>query len=71
MPELPEVETVKETLKLKIIGKKIKNIDIYYNDIIENINVVIKIILFFFIFISYSFSFKIDSVRSRSCKAKA
>lgn len=39
MPELPEVETVKETLKLKIIGKKIKNIDIYYNDIIENINV--------------------------------
>ena len=34
MPELPEVETVKETLKLKLIGKKIKDIKIYYDGII-------------------------------------
>ena len=35
MPELPEVETVKETLKLKILNKKIKDINVYYDDIIE------------------------------------
>lgn len=34
MPELPEVETVKETLKLKLIGKKIKDVKVYYDDII-------------------------------------
>ena len=34
MPELPEVETVKETLKLKLIGKKIKDVKIYYEGII-------------------------------------
>ena len=34
MPELPEVETVKETLKLKLIGKKIKDVKIYYDGII-------------------------------------
>ena len=34
MPELPEVETVKETLKLKLIGKKIKDIKVYYDGII-------------------------------------
>lgn len=34
MPELPEVETVKETLKLKLIGKQIKDVKIYYNGII-------------------------------------
>lgn len=39
MPELPEVETVKETLKLKILNKKIKDINVYYADIIENISV--------------------------------
>lgn len=39
MPELPEVETVKETLKLKILNKKINNIKVYYKDIIENISV--------------------------------
>ena len=26
MPELPAVETVKESLKLKLIGKKIRNL---------------------------------------------
>lgn len=35
MPELPEVETVKETLKSKILGKKIKNVKILYAGIIE------------------------------------
>ena len=29
MPELPEVETVKETLKPRLIGKKIYNVKIY------------------------------------------
>ena len=35
MPELPEVETVKETLKKKLIGKTIKKVEIYHNNIIE------------------------------------
>ena len=35
MPELPEVETVKETLKHKLIGKKIIKVNIYHNNIIE------------------------------------
>ena len=35
MPELPEVETVKNTLKPKLIGKKITNIKIYHDNIIE------------------------------------
>lgn len=35
MPELPEVETVKNTLKPKLINKKITNIKIYHNNIIE------------------------------------
>ena len=34
MPELPEVETVKESLKLKLIGKKIKSVNILWNNII-------------------------------------
>ena len=34
MPELPEVETVRRTLKNFIIGKKIKDIKIYYDNII-------------------------------------
>ena len=39
MPELPEVETVKETLKKQILKKKIKNIKILYDGIIVgNIN---------------------------------
>lgn len=33
MPELPEVETVKNSLRNKIIGKKIKDVDIYYDNI--------------------------------------
>ena len=38
MPELPEVETVKEALKCNLIGKKISKIDIYYNRIIQNVD---------------------------------
>ena len=35
MPELPEVETVKNSLKEKLLGKKIKKVTIYYDNIIE------------------------------------
>ena len=36
MPELPEVETVKNTLKKQILGKKIKNVRILYDGIIAS-----------------------------------
>lgn len=36
MPELPEVETVKETLKLNILNKQIKDVKVYYDKIIQN-----------------------------------
>lgn len=39
MPELPEVETVKESLKKVILNKKISNIEIYYDRIIQNVSV--------------------------------
>lgn len=35
MPELPEVETVKESLKQRLLGKTIKSVSIYYDNIIE------------------------------------
>ena len=35
MPELPEVETVKETLKKKVLNRIIKYVNIYYENIIE------------------------------------
>jgi len=38
MPELPEVETVKEALKCNLIGKRIKNIEVYYDKILQNIS---------------------------------
>lgn len=38
MPELPEVETVKETLKRKVLNKLIIDCNIYYNGIIENMS---------------------------------
>ncbi len=38
MPELPEVETVRQTLQKQIIGKKITDIKIYYDRILENIS---------------------------------
>lgn len=34
MPELPEVETVKETLKTQVLHKVIKNVKVYYSNII-------------------------------------
>ena len=38
MPELPEVETVRRILKEDIINKKIIDIDIRYNKIIQNVS---------------------------------
>lgn len=35
MPELPEVETVKEGLKRQVVDRIIKDIDVYYDGIIE------------------------------------
>ena len=35
VPELPEVETVKNQLKLRLIGKKITQVKLNYNDVIE------------------------------------
>lgn len=35
MPELPEVETVKETLKKKLLGRTITNVKIFYPNLIE------------------------------------
>lgn len=35
MPELPEVETVKETLKRRLIGKVITNVEVFHDNIIE------------------------------------
>ena len=35
MPELPEVETVKETLKRKILNQKIINVEVFYPKMIE------------------------------------
>lgn len=35
MPELPEVETVKETLKRRLIGNRIIDVSIYHDNIIE------------------------------------
>ena len=36
MPELAEVETVRRTLKKKILHKKIIKVDIYYPNMIES-----------------------------------
>ncbi len=38
MPELPEVETVKETLKKNILNKKIVDCIIYYDNLLEGIS---------------------------------
>jgi formamidopyrimidine-DNA glycosylase len=39
MPELPEVETVKEKLKPRLINKKIVGVDVYWNNTIVDIPV--------------------------------
>lgn len=35
MPELPEVETVRQILKTKVVGHKIKDVILYYPEIVE------------------------------------
>ncbi len=37
MPELPEVETVRRTLEGQILGKKITDVEVYYQNMLENI----------------------------------
>lgn len=39
MPELPEVETVRRTLENFIIGKEIRDIDIFYEKIVRNVSI--------------------------------
>jgi formamidopyrimidine-DNA glycosylase len=39
MPELPEVETVRKTLRNMILGRTISSIDVHYSKIIKDINV--------------------------------
>ena len=36
MPEIAEVETVRNTLKMRILNKRIKRVDVYYEPIIES-----------------------------------
>ena len=38
MPELPEVETVRQTLRRNILGKTIKDVKVFYERIIQNQN---------------------------------
>jgi len=38
MPELPEVQTVREVLKKQILGRRIENIDVYYEKMIKDDN---------------------------------
>ena len=38
MPELPEVETVRQVLRTQILGLTIKKINVFYNKIIENVS---------------------------------
>lgn len=39
MPELPEVETVKEDLKKRVLGRKIRDVRVLYKGIIDNLEV--------------------------------
>jgi len=36
MPEIAEVETVRQTLKRRILNKKIKNVNVLYDRIVES-----------------------------------
>ena len=38
MPELPEVETVRRTLLLQILNKKITGVNVYYENILQDTN---------------------------------
>ena len=64
MPELPEVETVRQVLRKNILGQVIAGIDIYYEKMIHNIsieefkktvirNLIVKALFFISIFILY------------------
>ena len=39
MPELPEVETVRRSLELRLVGKRINDVKVYYDNIIAYPNV--------------------------------
>ncbi len=39
MPELPEVETVRRTLEHLVVGKEIRDIDVYYDKTIRNVDI--------------------------------
>lgn len=39
MPELPEVETIKETLKQCVLNQKIVDVQVYYSKLIQNMDV--------------------------------
>ena len=43
MPELPEVETVVNSLKDLIIGKRIVNVEVFYPEMIKNVSSIEKI----------------------------
>ena len=38
MPELPEVETVRQILKTQILGLTIKKVNVFYNKVLENVD---------------------------------
>ena len=39
MPELPEVETVKEKLKPRLINRQILDVEVRWNNIVVDINI--------------------------------
>ena len=39
MPELPEVETVRRTLEELIVGKEIRDVDVFWEKMIRNVTV--------------------------------
>lgn len=39
MPELPEVETIKETLKQCVLNQKIVDVQVHYPKLIQNMDV--------------------------------
>ena len=39
MPELPEVETVRRILIKNLIGKRITNVNVYYDGVLENVKI--------------------------------
>lgn len=39
MPELPEVETVKNILKTKVVGKQVESVNVYHANVVANLDV--------------------------------